>query len=181
MHLGTGLTYLRRRVGLLALTALFAAWMPSGGAAAPVPAPAVAGVKRFAIDSSALQALYRVGETFFNRNNQFTVASRDDTRDPGPDPGRSGAPVAEPDRTDHRGPQPAHLRQPPPRPGNPEWLARVRAVPDRGVHFDLDRRPAGRPTWTAAQFPSGSPAPSRSTASPSRSPSPGRSRSVARR
>ncbi len=76
MHSWTGLTYLRRRVGLLALTALFAAWMPSGGAlaAAPVPAPAVAGVERFAIDSPASQALYRVGETFFNRNNQFKVA-----------------------------------------------------------------------------------------------------------
>jgi len=76
MHRWIGLTCLRRHVGLLTLTPLFAAWMPSGGAlaAAPVPAPAVAGVERFAIDSSASQALYRVGVTFFNRNNQFTVA-----------------------------------------------------------------------------------------------------------
>jgi polyisoprenoid-binding protein YceI len=71
---------LRRRAGLLALAVLFAAWMPLGGApaAAPVhaaaPAPATAGVERFVIDSSVSQALYHVGETFFNRNNQFKVA-----------------------------------------------------------------------------------------------------------
>jgi len=76
MRIETGMTYLRRRgVGLLA-AALLAAWIPSGGAlaAAPVPAPAAAGIERFVIDATASQALYRVGETFFNRNNQFKVA-----------------------------------------------------------------------------------------------------------
>jgi polyisoprenoid-binding protein YceI len=54
--------------------------MPGGGALATAPAdaavptPAPAGLERFVIDSSASQALYHVGETFFNRNNQFKVA-----------------------------------------------------------------------------------------------------------
>jgi len=70
------MTFLRRRGAGLLAAALFAIWMPSGGAlaAAPVPAPATAGVERFVIDSSASQATYHVGETFFNRNNQFKVA-----------------------------------------------------------------------------------------------------------
>jgi polyisoprenoid-binding protein YceI len=87
MRTWTGLTCLqrrggalRRRAGLLALAVLFAAWLPLGGAlaTAPVhaaaPAPATGGVERFVIDSSASQALYHVGETFFNRNNQFKIA-----------------------------------------------------------------------------------------------------------
>jgi polyisoprenoid-binding protein YceI len=62
-------------VSLLA-AALLAALIPSGRAlaAASAQAPAAAGIERFVIDSSASQAVYRVGETFFNRNNQFKVA-----------------------------------------------------------------------------------------------------------
>jgi polyisoprenoid-binding protein YceI len=86
MRTWTGLTCLqrgsalRRRAGFLALAVLFAAWGPFGGAlaAAPVPAgapaPVAGGVERFVIDSAVSQALYHVGETFFNRNNQFQVA-----------------------------------------------------------------------------------------------------------
>ncbi|HLJ58494.1 MAG TPA: YceI family protein [bacterium] len=83
MRTWTGLICLRRnggafrhRAGLVALAVLFTTWTPLGGAlaAAPVPAPAGVGVERFVIDSAASQALYHVGETFFNRNNQFKVA-----------------------------------------------------------------------------------------------------------
>jgi polyisoprenoid-binding protein YceI len=87
MRTGPGVTCLprrggarRRRAGLLAWAVLVAAWTPLGGAlaAAPVhaapPAPAAGGVERFVIDSSVSQASYHVGETFFNRNNQFKVA-----------------------------------------------------------------------------------------------------------
>jgi polyisoprenoid-binding protein YceI len=50
--------------------------IPTGRAlaAAPVPTQTASGIERFVIESSASQALYRVGETFFNRNNQFKVA-----------------------------------------------------------------------------------------------------------
>ena len=83
----TGLTRPRRRDGVLKRRVipptpalLLAAWMSLGSVAAPeaanaaVPAPAAAGIERFVIDPSASEALYRVGETFFNRNNQFKVA-----------------------------------------------------------------------------------------------------------
>ena len=83
----TGLTRPRRRDGVLkrrvippTLALLLAAWMSLGSvvaaaaANAAVPAPAAAGIERFVIDPSASEALYRVGETFFNRNNQFKVA-----------------------------------------------------------------------------------------------------------
>ena len=71
---------LKRRVIPPTPALLLAAWMSLGSVAAPeaanaaVPAPAAAGIERFVIDPSASEALYRVGETFFNRNNQFKVA-----------------------------------------------------------------------------------------------------------
>ena len=67
-----------RRVIPPALAFLLATWISLGSIAAPAhaaaPAPAAAGVERFVIDPAASEALYRVGETFFNRNNQFNVA-----------------------------------------------------------------------------------------------------------
>ena len=71
---------LKRRVIPPTPALLLAAWMSLGSvvaaaaANAAVPAPAAAGIERFVIDPSASEALYRVGETFFNRNNQFKVA-----------------------------------------------------------------------------------------------------------
>jgi polyisoprenoid-binding protein YceI len=85
MYTWTGLIGLHRRGGVLerrvippTLAFLLAVWISLGSIAAPThaaaPAPAAAGVERFVIDPSASEALYRVGETFFNRNNQFNVA-----------------------------------------------------------------------------------------------------------
>jgi polyisoprenoid-binding protein YceI len=66
---------LRRLAGLFELALFFAVWMSlAAGAAHAASAPTTAGVDRFVIDSSTSQALYHVGETFFNRNNQFKVA-----------------------------------------------------------------------------------------------------------
>src|SRR5205807_3665272 len=49
---------------------------PGGASARPRGGPGSGrgGIERFVIDPSASEALYRVGETFFNRNNQFKVA-----------------------------------------------------------------------------------------------------------
>jgi polyisoprenoid-binding protein YceI len=80
-----GVIGLKRRGGVMerrvippTLALLLAAWISLGGIAAHVSAaaqaPAAAGVERFVIDPAASEALYRVGETFFNRNNQFKVA-----------------------------------------------------------------------------------------------------------
>jgi len=69
-----------RRVIPPMLALLLAAWIPFGSVLwmAPVHAAAAVsaavGVERFVIDPSASEALYHVGETFFNRNNQFKVA-----------------------------------------------------------------------------------------------------------
>jgi polyisoprenoid-binding protein YceI len=76
MRIWNGMPRLRRRgVGFL-VAILFVIWMPAGGAFAATssPAPTAGGVERFVIDPSVSQAQYRVGETFFNRNNQFYVA-----------------------------------------------------------------------------------------------------------
>lgn len=76
MRIWNGMPRLRRRGVGLVVAILFVIWMPAGGAFAATssPAPAATGVERFVIDPSVSQAQYRVGETFFNRNNQFYVA-----------------------------------------------------------------------------------------------------------
>ena len=64
-----------RRGCAAGLALFFAISISPRGAAAAAPAPpASAAVERLAIDPSASQASYRVGETFFSRNNEFKVA-----------------------------------------------------------------------------------------------------------
>jgi polyisoprenoid-binding protein YceI len=46
----------------------------SGALAASPTAPAPAGLERYVIDPTGSQASYRVGEVFFNRGNQLSVA-----------------------------------------------------------------------------------------------------------
>ncbi len=70
----------RRVVPAMWLALALATWLLGGMVLAPSAvhaasqAAAPANVERFVIVPLASEALYRVGETFFNRNNQFKIA-----------------------------------------------------------------------------------------------------------